>query len=74
VFSSGIVCHLNCRTDKTDLALPDWVKERVKGEGIRLLCESTRGRGMPRPHRISDPLDHAARTDDETHQRAVMFR
>jgi hypothetical protein len=32
-----IVCHSNCRRDKTDLALPDWVYERVEGAGIRLV-------------------------------------
>jgi hypothetical protein len=32
-----IVCHSNCRRDKTDLTLPDWVYERVEGAGIRLV-------------------------------------
>jgi hypothetical protein len=32
-----IVCHSNCRRDKTDLALPEWVYERVEGAGIRLV-------------------------------------
>lgn len=32
-----IVCHSNCRRDKTDLALPDWVYEKVEGAGIRLI-------------------------------------
>jgi hypothetical protein len=32
-----IVCHSNCRRDKTDLALPDWVYEKVEGAEIRLV-------------------------------------
>jgi hypothetical protein len=32
-----IVCHSNCRKDKADLALPDWVYEKVEGAGIRLV-------------------------------------
>jgi len=31
-----IVCHSNCRTDKTDLCLPQWVFEKLEGAGIRL--------------------------------------
>lgn len=32
-----IVCHSNCRKDKTDLCLPEWVYEKVEAEGIRLV-------------------------------------
>ena len=31
-----IVCHSNCRADKTDLCLPEWVYEKVRAAGIRL--------------------------------------
>ncbi|HJQ38511.1 MAG TPA: N-acetylmuramoyl-L-alanine amidase [Thermoanaerobaculia bacterium] len=31
-----IVCHSNCRADKMDLCLPDWVYEKIKAAGIRL--------------------------------------
>jgi hypothetical protein len=31
-----IVCHSNCRADKTDLCLPDWVYQKVEAAGIRL--------------------------------------
>jgi hypothetical protein len=32
-----IVCHSNCRADKTDLYLPEWVYEKVEAAGIRLV-------------------------------------
>jgi hypothetical protein len=32
-----IVCHSNCRADKTDLCLPEWVYEKMRGAGIRLV-------------------------------------
>ena len=32
-----IVCHSNCRADKTDLFLPDWVYQKVEAAGIRLV-------------------------------------
>jgi hypothetical protein len=31
-----IVCHSNCRTDKADLFLPDWVFQRIEAAGIRI--------------------------------------
>ena len=31
-----IVCHSNCRADKLDLCLPEWVYEKVQAAGIRL--------------------------------------
>ncbi len=31
-----IVCHSNCRRDKLDLALPDWVFQKIEAAGIRL--------------------------------------
>jgi len=31
-----IICHSNCRTDKTDLCLPQWVYEKIEAAGIRL--------------------------------------
>jgi len=31
-----IVCHSNCRTDKMDLCLPEWVYEKIAAAGIRL--------------------------------------
>jgi Zn-dependent metalloprotease len=31
-----IVCHSNCRADKADLCLPDWVHEKIQAAGIRL--------------------------------------
>ena len=31
-----IVCHSNCRADKLDLCLPEWVYEKVEAAGIRL--------------------------------------
>jgi hypothetical protein len=31
-----IVCHSNCRADKTDLCLPEWVYEKIRAAGIRL--------------------------------------
>ena len=30
-----IVCHSNCRADKTDLCLPEWVYEKIEAAGIR---------------------------------------
>lgn len=32
-----VVCHSNCRKDKLDLFLPDWVFQKVEGAGIRLV-------------------------------------
>jgi hypothetical protein len=32
-----IVCHSNCRADKTDLFLPDWVYQKIEAAGIRLV-------------------------------------
>lgn len=31
-----IVCHSNCREDKTDLCLPEWVYEKIEGAGIAM--------------------------------------
>ena len=31
-----IVCHSNCRRDKLDLLLPDWVFQKIEAAGIRL--------------------------------------
>lgn len=31
-----ILCHSNCRKDKTDLCLPDWVYEKIRAAGIRM--------------------------------------
>jgi len=31
-----IVCHSNCRKDKTDLFLPDWVFQKIEAAGIPL--------------------------------------
>lgn len=31
-----IVCHSNCRADKTDLCLPEWVYAKIRAAGIRL--------------------------------------
>ena len=31
-----IVCHSNCRKDKLDLVLPDWVFQKIEAAGIRL--------------------------------------
>jgi hypothetical protein len=31
-----IVCHSNCRKDKLDLVLPEWVYQKIEGAGIRL--------------------------------------
>ena len=32
-----IVCHSNCRADKTDLFLPDWIYQKLEAAGIRLV-------------------------------------
>ena len=32
-----IVCHSNCRKDKSDLCLPKWVYEKIEAAGIRLV-------------------------------------
>ena len=32
-----IVCHSNCRADKKDLFLPDWVYGKIEAAGIRLV-------------------------------------
>ena len=32
-----IICHSNCRADKVDLYLPDWVFAKVEAAGIRLV-------------------------------------
>ena len=32
-----IVCHSNCREDKKDLFLPDWVYQKIEGAGVRLV-------------------------------------
>ncbi len=32
-----IVCHSNCRADKIDLFLPDWVYQKIEAAGIRLV-------------------------------------
>ena len=31
-----IICHSNCRADKTDLCLPQWVFEKIEAAGIRI--------------------------------------
>jgi len=31
-----IICHSNCRADKTDFCLPEWVYEKIRAAGIRL--------------------------------------
>ncbi len=31
-----IVCHSNCRKDKLDLMLPDWVFQKIEAAGVRL--------------------------------------
>jgi len=31
-----ILCHSNCRKDKTDLYLPKWVYEKIEAAGIRM--------------------------------------
>ena len=31
-----ILCHSNCRADKTDLCLPEWVYEKIRAAGIPL--------------------------------------
>jgi hypothetical protein len=31
-----ILCHSNCRADKTDLCLPKWVYEKIEAAGIKL--------------------------------------
>ena len=31
-----IVCHSNCRKDKLDLCLPEWVFQKIEAAGIRL--------------------------------------
>jgi hypothetical protein len=30
-------CHSNCRADKLDLCLPEWVFEKVRAAGIRVV-------------------------------------
>jgi hypothetical protein len=32
-----ILCHSNCRADKTDLCLPEWVYEKIEKAGIPLV-------------------------------------
>jgi N-acetylmuramoyl-L-alanine amidase len=32
-----ILCHSNCREDKTDLCLPKWVYEKIEAAGIRMV-------------------------------------
>ena len=32
-----ILCHSNCRADKTDLCLPQWVYEKIEAAGIPLV-------------------------------------
>jgi hypothetical protein len=44
-----IVCYSNCRRDKTDLALPDWVYELVQGAGYGCFREGS--------HDDAPPLD-----------------
>ena len=34
--TATIICHSNCRTDKTDLILEDWVWDKIKAAGIPL--------------------------------------
>jgi len=31
-----IICHSNCRADKTDLCLPQWVFDKIEAAGIRI--------------------------------------
>ena len=31
-----IICHSNCRADKNDLCLPDWVFDKIEAAGIRI--------------------------------------
>ena len=32
-----IVCHSNCRDDKSDLCLPEWVYQKISAAGIRMV-------------------------------------
>ncbi|HYK05961.1 MAG TPA: N-acetylmuramoyl-L-alanine amidase [Thermoanaerobaculia bacterium] len=32
-----IICHSNCRADKTDMCLPEWVFEKVEAAGIKVV-------------------------------------
>jgi hypothetical protein len=32
-----IICHSNCRKDKTDLILQDWVWDKIKAAGIKIV-------------------------------------
>ena len=32
-----ILCHSNCRADKTDLCLPEWVYEKIEAAGVRVV-------------------------------------
>jgi hypothetical protein len=37
-----ILCHSNCRNDKTDMILEDWVWDKIRAAGIKLVAEAER--------------------------------
>jgi peptidoglycan hydrolase-like protein with peptidoglycan-binding domain len=37
-----ILCHSNCRKDKTDMILEDWVWDKIHAAGIKLVAEAER--------------------------------
>jgi N-acetylmuramoyl-L-alanine amidase/Putative peptidoglycan binding domain len=37
---AGVLCHSNCRKDKTDLMLEDWVWDKLRAAGFQLVGES----------------------------------
>ena len=37
---AGVLCHSNCRKDKTDLILEDWVWAKLRAAGFQLVGES----------------------------------
>jgi len=42
-----IVCHSNCRADKTYLCLPEWIYEKIQAAGIQLQFDRILGTALP---------------------------
>ncbi|HXM26983.1 MAG TPA: peptidoglycan-binding domain-containing protein [Chthoniobacterales bacterium] len=39
---AAILCHSNCRKDKTDMILEDWIWDKIRAAGIKLVAEAER--------------------------------
>jgi hypothetical protein len=48
--NATIVCHSNCRIDKLDLCLPDWVFQKIEAAGSACSRDCARGPAVAYHH------------------------